>query len=563
MHDEDRLVETQNRLTGKIISPGVALGYAHFEESLPLVTFSRIEPESVPHELSRLATAVELVRQHLEEHIREFHDPSDEDFQQVFSLHMLMLEDQKFFSSIARRIEKDLFSAEYAVEVEFGAAADRLRASKDLYMQARAEDLRDICQIVKKALLLKKAAFSPLDTGREAPIFIAVHLQPSTVIRAKKTGAVAFITASEAFSSHGAILLRSSCIPALGRVAITEAPFNEGTQLLVDAIRGEIHVQPSEEVQSTAFAVAAQMKQPDVSQSLPPLNVRTADGIEVALWANIDHPSQTALCFHHRLRGIGLFRTEFLVLENGRIPDEEEQYHTYRHVVELLNGRPLVLRTFDIGADKVTTALHKCTGPNPALGIRGLRRHLLRFQEELRTQLKAILRAAVNAEVAILLPMVTHAEDVRAARVQLDKVNADLEREGIPFKRNVRVGAMIEVPSAAIEIAELLQTVDFVSIGTNDLLQYLTASDRDNPDVIPYQRLEGSGLIFLLKHIVEQARRIGRDQDVFVCGEIASDPEIAKLLVQIGIMSLSISPSCAPAVRRAIENTHTSRREEE
>lgn len=558
MHNKHEFVENDKKLTGRIISTGVALGYAHLEESLPLMVTSSIVPEKVDYELARLEAAVALVRQHLEDHIREFHSPSEEDFQQIVSMHLLMLEDKKMLSSIARRIEKKLFSAENAVETEFSIASGRLGASKDLYMHARSEDLRDICQIIKKALLLGEAAFKQLVSGRDAPIFIAEYLQPSFVIRAKKSGAVAFVTSSHNFSSHGAILLRSSGIPALGGVIFSGTTIDEGSQLLVDAIRGEVYLHPSEEVRKTAFAVASQLEQPKLDHSLSPLDVRTRDGQEVAIWSNIDHPSQTALCFHYRTRGVGLFRTEFLVLEHGYVPDEEQQYQTYRHVVELLDGRPLVLRTFDIGADKVNTSLHQCTGHNPALGIRGLRRHLLLFPTELRTQIRAILRAAVSADVSILLPMVTNVKDVQAALIILDDVCAELENEGVPFNRKTKIGAMIEVPSAALEIASILHTVDFVSIGTNDLLQYLTASDRDNPDVILYQSLEGSGLPFLLKHIVEQARKMGREQDVFVCGEIASDPNIAKFLVQTGIMSLSISPCAIPAVREAIKTVRKS-----
>jgi len=545
--------DPHNKLSGRIIAPGIAYGYAHLEEPFPSTYSSNIDSNAVKSEISRLEAAIERVRQHLEEHVRECHSPAEEDCQQIISSHLFILDDQQFFNSIALRIKNHFVSAERAVEEEFSDIAKRLGISRDNYLRARAEDLRDICQIVQKALLLGEEAFLPLDPNHRATVLFLEHLHPSAVIRARKFGAVAVITSSIAYTSHGAILLRASGIPSMGGVAISSTPFKEGTPLLVDAIHGEIHINPSEKILKKAFNLASQMEQTRADRSLPPLKAHTTDGREISLWANIDHPSQATLCFHYQLSGIGLFRTEFLVLDSGHIPDEEEQYQAYKHVVEQLEGRPLVLRTFDIGGDKVTASLHECAGANPSLGVRGIRRHLLRHPQELRTQLRAILRAAVGANVLILLPMVTNSEDILAARVHMEEVRAELEQERIPFNRTVRIGAMVEVPSAALSIAELLRNVDFVSIGTNDLLQYLTASDRDNPEVIAYQSLEASGLQILLKSIMEQARAMGRERDVQVCGEIASDPEGAKFLVQIGITSLSISPNSAPAVREAIE----------
>jgi phosphotransferase system enzyme I (PtsI) len=271
--------------------------------------------------------------------------------------------------------------------------------------------------------------------------------------------------------------------------------------------------------------------------------------------ANIDHPSQTDLCLRYQLSGVGLFRTEFLVLDRGCVPTEDEQYQIYKSTVVNLAGRPLVIRTFDFGADKEPSGLNECLGRNPALGVRGIRRHILRRPDELREQLKAILRAAIDTDISILLPVVTNLADVHWARAHLEEVRMELERSNTPHSCTVKVGAMIETPSAALQADQILGAVDFVSVGTNDLLQYLTASDRDNPAVLAYQQPNNSGLYRLLELVMTTAQSMGRSKDVYVCGELASEPDGAVCLAQIGIRCLSVTPAAASAVRNAIGET--------
>jgi len=512
-------------LPGRAIAPGVAFGYARFEdiilsESVP----SAIEPGALRAELERLNAAVDQVRRHLEAHVRELHAPAEEDFQQILAAHLVILDDKQFFLSIRDRIETELMSADRAVREAFLAVAERLTVHGNGCMHDRAEDFRDICQNLRKSLLRGPWALEPREQGDRPIVCLTPHLHPTAVLRAKRTGAVAFVTASRAFTSHGAILLQASGIPALGGVAFAGVGIKEGTPILVDAVRGGIHVNPSSETREAAFAKASPLGQHAAARALPPLDARTPAGRAVRLWANISHPSEIALSLQHRLRGVGLFRTEFLALESGHIPDEDEQYGVYREVVEELEGRPLVIRSFDFGADKEPAGLDECTGNNPALGVRGLRRHLQRRPEELHVQIRAILRAAVGADVSILFPMVTHAGDMVAALAHLAEVRVDLGDSGVQFNPEVKVGAMIEVPSAALGIAELLHLVDFVSIGTNDLLQYLTASDRDNVAVIDYQCPEAAGLFRLVEYVVDTARSVGMEQSISVCGELASDP---------------------------------------
>jgi phosphoenolpyruvate-protein kinase (PTS system EI component) len=241
-----------------------------------------------------------------------------------------------------------------------------------------------------------------------------------------------------------------------------------------------------------------------------------------------------------------------MALERGFVPDEEEQARIYGAVIQAAAGRPVVIRTLDIGADKATAELHRCTGLNPALGVRGIRRHRIREPQELVVQLRAILRAAAGAPVGILFPMITHRNDLQWALERLEEARRGLGKSGVAYAVEIRVGAMVEVPAAAAAAGELLSEVDFISVGTNDLLQYFMGADRDNPEVLPYYDPLDPAFLWLLRHIIAEAVRIGRGDDVTLCGEIAGNPEVVPLLLQAGFRSLSISPQAAGAVREAV-----------
>jgi phosphotransferase system enzyme I (PtsI) len=544
---------TQVRMEGRVISSGVAFGVAHVEQPFSFaIVPPTISPKDVEEELDRLHRATVLVRENLAEHVRGVHAPAQQDIEQIVAAHLLTLDDRPFFESIEDRIRIQRLSADRAVHEVFDAAASRLASSNDCYMRARAEDFRDICLIIRRALVHGAEAFQDRGLGGASTVLVVPHLRPSAVLRARKEGAVGFVTSSTAFSSHGAILLRAAEIPALGGVSLDDSGIHDGTPLLVDAIRGELVVRPAEDDLTFARAAIDALRSPAVNAHLPPVDAQLTDGRSIQLYANIDHPSQASLCPAHRLRGVGLFRTELLVADLGIVPDEESQYQTIRSLVISLAGRPLTIRTFDFGAEKEPAGLHECEGQNPALGLRGIRRHLHRHQRELRTQLSAILRAAVASDISILLPMVTNVGEVIAVRELLDEVSADLVSRGLQFNPDFRLGAMLEIPAAALRVSELFEAVDFLSVGTNDLVQYLTAADRENAAVESYQDAERSGLFQLLETVMEAARQAGREDDISVCGELASDPKGACELVRLGIRSLSVTPHAADSIREAL-----------
>jgi len=539
-------------LLGRSISPGVGRGVAVVDEPVIVPMKFGLGPEEIAAQIAELDRARALLADHLVEHVKAFHAPADEDLGQVVAAHLNIVEDQGFFGDIEERILQDRLPADQAVMKAFSAAAARLAASRDSYMRARAEDLRDVCQSIRRALAFGADAFRHQHAGDEPVVMVAPHLHPSAVIRARRLNAVGFVTGSTAFTSHAAILLRAAGIPTVAGVVSGATAIRTGTPLLVNADRGEVVVHPGADEVS---AVEAVIEASEAGPTLPPLDAVLPDGGAVTLLANIDHPSQARQCLRHRLRGVGLFRSELIVAERGAIPSEEEQLAVYRELVEAVQHRPVVIRTFDFGADKEPSGLSECIGSNPALGLRGLRRHLHRRPEELRTQLRAIMRAAVGADVSVLLPMVTHAGDVRAARVEVDRVARELESDGLPFGK-VEVGAMIEVPAAALRVRDVLAVSDFLSVGTNDLVQYLAAADRENSAVLDYQQVEQSGIYELLELVMNTSRSMNRAADLTVCGELASDPDGARRLTQLGFRSLSIGPSAADRVRRAIGEGH-------
>jgi phosphotransferase system enzyme I (PtsI) len=545
--------ERERVLSGRVITPGVAAGVAHVDAPPPShLNASPVTADRVDQELARFDQAFALTAAHLEEHVREFHAPNDEDLRPILAMHELILQDQQFMGRIRGRIATESMRAERAVEEAFCDAADRLAATRDAYLHARAEDIRDVCQALVRALLLGERAFALRRTSAESLIFVTPYLHVSAVLRARRLGAQAFVTSSQSYTSHGAILLRAAGLPALGGLALEEAGITDGAPVLVDAGRGELVIAPTAERRARAQAGPRTVPADAAAEAQPAEPARTADGVEVRLWANVDAPAQTGYCLRQSLHGLGLLRTEFLVLANGRPPAEEEQYRAYRQVVESLHGRPVIFRTFDLGAEKVVTGLGEDSAVNPALGLRGLRRHLWAQPQELRTQLRALLRATADSEAHLLLPMVTHARDVMLAREHLDEVRRELEAEGIAHNRSARVGAMIEIPAAVLSVTEILAQVDFATVGTNDLTQYLAAADRNNADVARYLNPEAAGLLSAMDWIITRARRLGRAADILAGGEVVSDATFAATLAGMGYTNLVVTPAAAGAVRAAV-----------
>jgi phosphoenolpyruvate-protein phosphotransferase (PTS system enzyme I) len=547
---------------GVTICPGIDVGTVRLVDPETTIARDVIEPPRVSAEQQRYRRAVRTLGEQLHQHIEQYHEDSSSEAGAVLKAHEMMLNDEDLHTSVIERIASEHKNAEWAIEEEGKHLIGQFERARDPYFQARAEDVRDLVDHILGILSDKDPSCSPASFGRKQDrVLVSGRLYPSDVVLAERSGALGFATESRALSSHAALLLKGFGIPAVGDLSGLKQVAQDGDIIIVDALDGLVVLRPTPVTIERYLGRKAALEALVAAPSPEPCT--TQDGTHVHLLANIENPHQVPLALQNGLEGIGLFRTEFLVLLSDTFPTEEEQYDVYHQVVDVATGKPVTIRTFDIGADKQSPLLHRCTGQNPALGVRGIRRHLLHHPEELRTQMRAILRAAEGGDVRVLLPMVTTVDDVKEAKRHFETVKADLRAEHVPFCEDVRLGAMIEVPAAAIETGAILEQVDFVSVGTNDLLQYLTGADRDNEEVLHYNDAESSALLWLLQFIIDQAKALGRENDVMMCGEMASRPELIPRLLGLGYRSFSIAAVSASALRDAIAGTEVKRTDHE
>jgi len=544
------------RLKGITICPGIGIGRGRVLDREVAVSRNQITHDHVQSEQRRYSEAVKMVTDSLHEHIEKAHSDSSLSASLILKNHEAILTDKQFHDAVHARISAEYKNAMWAIEEEGQEIIGQLEASRNPYLKSRAEDVRDLVTSILDALTSTAETYKKvLRQKTESEVLISGNLFPSEVMEARRFRSVAFATESATLSSHGAILLKGFGIPAIGGVKGLRESVVDGDQVIVDAIKSVVIIRPKPETIRNYLALKRELEIPEALPPLLSIGGRTKDGVDVRLMANIDNPDQIQLMLRNRLEGVGLFRTEFLVLEAERFPTEEEQCDIYHRVFTAAGGRQVVIRTFDIGGDKQIAGLHYCTGQNPALGVRGVRRHLLRRPEELKTQLRAILQAAVGCQVGILLPMITTVDDIREIKRVLKNVKENLLAEDRPIPINIKLGAMIEVPAAAISVGDILKEVDFINVGTNDLLQYFVAADRDNEAVLRYEDFENKAFLWLLRYIIEKGVGLGQDKDVTICGESASNPQLVPHLLGLGFRSLSITPTSAQSVRNAIANT--------
>ncbi|MFW6151942.1 MAG: phosphoenolpyruvate--protein phosphotransferase [Verrucomicrobiota bacterium] len=531
-------------LKGVPICPGLGIGRVYVVDPDLAVQPIDIAQRQVKAETERYTAAVRTTKRRLREHVVTIHGSSTPETKAILDIHEAMLNDESFHERVRKHIAKELKGAEWSLWQEATALMSQFSAMRDPYFEARNEDVQDMANNLLGVLSEGK---STVDRElKEDRILVSRHLHSSDALFAQRSRGRGFASESRAMVSHAAILLKGFGMPSVGGIDGLVDQASEGERIIVDGTNGTVILRPSSANIKKFRRRKEAAEGPVITGAI---GCVSADGTRIVLKANIENPDQVKLMLTHGLDGIGLFRTEFLVSADGRVPTEQEQYDVYRSVIENARGRFVTIRTFDIGGDKSMGLASLCTGRNPALGLRGIRRHLVESPDELRTQLRAILRAAVGAPVGILIPMVTTVEDVIKAKRHWIKVSQELEREGIACSTDVVLGAMIETPAAAAVVGEILSEVSFISLGTNDLLQYFMAADRDNESVLHYQDATNPGFLWLLHHVIEQARKVGREGDVTVCGEVACDMKVFPHLVRMGYRSFSISPVSAASFR--------------
>lgn len=473
---------------------------------------------------------------------------------QIFEVHKIMLEDEDYNESILSIIEKQSVSAQYAVAVTGDNFSTMFKAMDDAYMQARATDVKDISNRIINNLSDKKEDNHTLD---DRIIICASDLAPSETVSLDKEKVIAFVTAYGSSNSHTAILARTMNIPAI--IGAGEAfleKIKDGDVAVVDGYTGEMYVSPDDETMEKMLKKQREdIEKKQLLQNLKGKENVTLDGRKINIFANIGSLSNIGEVIVNDAGGIGLFRSEFLYLENDDFPDEEQQFRTYQKVLESMSGKKVIIRTLDIGADKQAKYFGLDKEDNPALGLRALRICLTR-PEIFKVQLRALYRASVYGSLGIMFPMVTSESELRRVLEIVSEVKAELKSQGLSFSEDVELGIMIETPAAAIISDKLAPMVDFFSIGTNDLTQYTLAIDRQNPKLEEFCDTHHEAIMRLIEFSVQNAHK--HNAWVGICGELGADTSLTKRFLEMGVDELSVSPGFVLKVREAVRNIRLS-----
>ena len=468
----------------------------------------------------------------------------------IFEIHGMMLDDEDYNGEILKVITKMRVNAEYAVYETGKRFARDFESMDDPYMQARGADIRDISNRLIGCLTGTSAV--EIST-KEGSIICADDLTPSEAMSLDKDKTVAFITAKGSAGSHTAILSRSMGIPAVLDVGDDILTLSDGAEAIVDGFSGTVYILPDEETKRTMTKrYNDEKKRHELLEEYKGLDNVTVDGRRIELYANIQSLHELSAVLSNDAGGIGLFRSEFLYLDRPSLPDENEQFEVYRQVLEKMDGKKVIIRTLDIGADKQAKCMGLEQEANPAMGLRAIRICLSR-PDIFKPQLRALLRASVFGSLGIMCPMISSLEELKQVRLIISEVKNELYSEGIPFSEDTEFGIMIETPAAAIISDLLAQYVDFFSIGTNDLTQYTLALDRQNRQLERFFDPHHESVMRLIQFTVDSAHRYGKW--VGICGELGADLSLTERFLRMGIDELSVSPSYILPLRDKIRKT--------
>jgi phosphotransferase system enzyme I (PtsI) len=534
-------------LHGMGVSAGVAIGRTVIVETRAEDVFRLpIQDEQVDVEVSRLREAVETAREYLGKTRADVGEDLGGDLAAIFDAHLLMLSDVKFLGRVEDRIRNQRVNAEWAVHKTAEELDQRFAQMDNAYLRERGADLADVArQLLRSLQGTSNREISELAPGA---VVVADDLTPSDAIRLGRKHVLGFAIESGGRTSHTTIIARSLNLPAVAGLTGLTRQLADDVPIIVDGEEGTVIVHPTAEMldRYRARRFDLQCRDRDLMKTRE-LEAVTRDGVAVSLMANIDLPEEVeeATCFG--AAGVGLYRSEFLYIEKSpQLPSEEEHLAIYRKLIESAAPHPAVIRTYDLGGRKLAAEVMETHEENPVLGLRGIRLTLSR-PDIFRTQTRALLRAGLFGDLWVMLPLVSTLDELRAFRALAAEVAAELEREGLPFRRDLRLGVMIEVPAAAV-IADLLaREVDFFSIGTNDLIQYSLAVDRNNEHVASLYQPLHPAMLRMLRHVIDSARVAGID--VGLCGEMGGDTRHALLLIGMGLRRLSMSPRRIPEIK--------------
>ena len=542
------------KFSGKGVYSAVAIGrISVFRKRDVSVTRTHITDAAA--ELER----VEQTKQKATEQLQAIYDKAlkevGETNAQIFEIHMMMLEDEDYNDSIRSIIETQSVNAEYAVAVTADNFSEMFASMEDPYMQARSADVRDISN---RLIANLTGTASDVASAGDKMIVCAEDLAPSETVALDKDKVLAFVTAKGSSNSHTAILARNMNIPAvIGAGDEFLSSIKDGQTAVVDGYTGEIFLDPDEEtIAKYSRKREADEEKKRLLQELKGKENVTLDGRKINIFANISGTDNIGAVLVNDAGGIGLFRSEFLYLENTDFPTEDQQFQAYKRVLESMAGKKVVIRTLDIGADKQVDYFGLKKEENPALGLRAIRICLTR-PEIFRTQLRALYRASVFGNLAIMFPMITSVREVERIKSICEEVKQELSREGIEYSDKVELGIMIETPAAAIISDQLAPLVDFFSVGTNDLTQYTLACDRQNPDIEEFIDTHHEAILRLIEMSAENAHKNGAW--IGICGELAADTTLTERFLRMGIDELSVSAPFVLKVRDAVRKLDLSK----
>lgn len=533
-------------LKGKSVFGGVGIGrLMYYRRSVGQI--ERTHVSDVEGEVLRFQEAKHEAKRQLEELYEKARKDIGEEHAMIFEMHQMMLEDLDYLESILHMIKSQKINAEYAVANTADNFAAMFEAMDDAYMQGRAADVRDVSERVLRVLN------GNMNTGfkTDVPVIVAADdLVPSETVQLDKEKVLGFATMYGSTNSHTAILARTMNIPAIIGMGEELKESYDGALAIIDGFEGIVYVDPDEETLSMMKKKQAEdCEKKELLQELKGKENVTLSGKKIQVFANIGNVSDVGSVLQNDAGGIGLFRSEFLYLENHTYPTEEQQFQVYRQVAENMAGKKVIIRTLDVGADKQASYFEIPQEENPALGYRAIRICLTRV-EIFKTQLRAIFRASAYGRIAMMFPMIIAVEEVKQIKAIIEDVKKELRNEGVSFDENMELGIMIETPAAVMVSRELAKEVDFFSVGTNDLTQYTLAIDRQNPKLDGFYNPHHPAVLRMIEMAAESIHAEGKW--IGICGELGADLKMTERFLQMGIDELSVAPSMILPLRKKI-----------
>jgi phosphoenolpyruvate-protein phosphotransferase (PTS system enzyme I) len=544
-------------LRGIPVSPGFVIGRIFVLEDNASLRVSRqeIDPADVPAQLERFDFARRASIGELDQLHKTAADEMGKEAAKIFLFHIGVLNDPSVLNPIKATIQDDLVNTEFSISTNFRRIAKKFANHPDSTFQSKVDDLRDLAsRLLRNLDTNKKISITNLEEGT---VVVARDLTPSQTAGFDRSKVSAFVTALGGPTSHTAIVAGALHLPAVVGVKGALASAQDGQTVIVDGEKGLVILEPDEQTIERYQQSQIQARQANITlHELAKLPSITADGVPITLQGNIEFPDEVDYVTDNGGSGVGLYRTEFLFLTRQSEPTEEDHFQAYKRCVELLDGKPLTIRTIDLGADKYTQMQEEDPERNPFLGLRSIR-YCIQNQDIFRTQLRAILRASAHGPIKVMFPLVTNIAEFRTGKYFVREEMEELDEQGIAYDRDIEIGMMVEVPAAALMAGSFAREVDFFSIGTNDLVQYTLAVDRTNERVASLYTPIHPAVLKLIRDVTRAGRR--NDIPVSCCGQSAADPAFAALLLGLGVRTISATGSSLPMLKKTIRSLTVSR----